>query len=282
MTGSFIQVWEYLWRDLWSPLGDFSQNNNSAPQDLFIVLFDTADDFLSPRPTELELVEIRNDPIKAQQRFQTLKGTDFTNEFAIINFLEAVNQVIVDYDIPGFEEYYQYLLKTIIKKFNLRYRVDSPFVIRFLLPGSFHNLYDELHRINTGNVHLSDLIDDFEKAYDRYTRTQDPTDLKTCIAKASNYAEGLASFTCGHAGTLGALSGELSKSLNVWPHDGIKEALQNLYRFCSDYPGIRHAGNQRNALRLLAPRDAIFTCLLVLSFSGYLSSQIDEQVVLGI
>jgi hypothetical protein len=278
MTGSFIQVWEYLWLDLWRPLGDFSQNNNSAPQDLFIVLFDTVDDFLSPGPTELELVEIRNDPIKAQQRFQTLKGTDFLNEFAIINFLEAVNQVIVDYEIPGFEEYYQQLLKTIIKKFNLRYRVDSPFIIRFLLPGSFNNLYVELHRINTGNVHLSSLLDDFEKAYDRYTRTQDPTDLKTCIHKASNYAEGLASVTCGQAGTLG----DLSNRLHVWPHNGMKEALQNLYRFCSDYPGIRHGGNQRHAHRLLAPRDAILTCLLVISFSGYLSSQIDEQVVLGI
>ena len=36
-------------------------------------------------------------------------------------------------------------------------------------------------------------------------RTQDPTDLKTYIAKASNYAEGLASATHGAAGTLGAL-----------------------------------------------------------------------------
>jgi hypothetical protein len=278
MTGSFIHVWEYLWSDLWGPLGDFSQNNYSAPQDLYIVLFDIADNFLSPGLTELELVEIRNDPVKAQQRFQTLKGTDFSNEIAIINFLEEVDQAIIDYDIPDFEEYYQQLLKTIIKKFNLRYRVDNPFVIRFLLPGSFDNLYAELHRINAGNVHLSGLIDDFEKAYDRYTRTQDPTDLKTCIHKASNYAEGLASLTCSQPGTLG----ELCNRLRVWPHDKMKEALQNLYRFCSDYPGIRHGGNQQNAHRLLAPRDAILTCLLVISFSGYLSAQIDEQIVLGV
>jgi len=278
MNGSFIQIWEYLWTDLWSPLADFNQNNAVVPPDLFSVLFETVEEFLSPAPAEQELIEIRNDPIKAQKRFQSLKGTDFTNEFAIVNFLEEVNNVVRDYEIAGLEDFYQQHLIEIIQKFNLRYRVDSPFIIRFLLPGSFNNLYTELHRINTGCVHLSGLLDDFERAFDRYIRTQDPTDLKTCIAKASNYAEGLASFTCGHPGTLGALS----RQLHDWPHNGMQEALQNLYRFCSDYPGIRHAGNQQNAHRLLAPRDATLSCLLILSFSIYLTRQIDEQTVLGI
>jgi len=72
------------------------------------------------------------------------------------------------------------------------------------------------------------LLIDFEKAFDRYARAQDSTDLKTCIAKASNYAEGLASATRGGAGTLGALCNQLTD----WPHDKVKEALQNLYKFC--------------------------------------------------
>jgi len=165
-----------------------------------------------------------------------------------------------------------------LKKFNLRYRLEEPFVLRFLLPGSFSNLYAELQRLNSGNAHLHGLLTDFEKSFDSYIRKLDPTDLKTCISKASNYAEGLASASHGSAGTLGALCNQLTD----WPHDKIKESLQSLYKFCSDYPGIRHAGNPAGVRRALAARDVTLASLLLLSFSGYLSPNIDENVVLGI
>jgi hypothetical protein len=177
-----------------------------------------------------------------------------------------------------FDDFYQQLLGSVLKKFNLRYRLEEPFVLRFLLPGSFNNLYDELQRLNSSNFYLGSLLADFEHAFDRYARTQDPTDLKTCIAKASNYAEGLASATRGVAGTLGALSDQLTD----WPHDMVKEALKNLYRFCSDYPGIRHAGNPANARRALAARDATLASLLLVTFTGYLCPQLNEHLILGI
>lgn len=164
------------------------------------------------------------------------------------------------------------------RKFNLRYRIEDPFVVRFLLPGSFSNLYAELNRLNAGNAHLAGLLIDFEKAFDRYARVQDPGDLKTCIAKVSNFAEGLASATHGTAGTLGALCDQLTD----WPHDRVKEALKSLYKFCSDYPGIRHGGNPAGVRRDLATRDMTLACLLVISFTGYLTPNIDERLVLGI
>jgi len=150
--------------------------------------------------------------------------------------------------------------------------------LRFLLPATFANLYEELHRLNAGNGHLAGLLTDFEKAFDRYAHTQDETDLKTCIAKASNYAEGLASATCKTAGTLGSLSDRLTD----WPHDKVKEALKNLYHFCYDYPGIRHGGDASNARRDLAARDLTLASLLLLSFCGHLSPDVDELAVLGI
>jgi type I restriction enzyme R subunit len=194
-----------------------------------------------------------------------------------VHFLEEAHDIIADYDVPGFEDFYRRLLRDALRKFNLRYRLDEPFTLRFLLPGSFSNLYEELHRVNVGNGHLVGLLNDFEKAFDRYARTQDPTDLKTCIAKASNYAEGLASSTHGTAGTLGALCDQLTD----WPHDKVKDALKNLYKYCSDYPGIRHAGNPAGVRRDLTTRDMTLASLLLLSFSGYLTRQIDEHVVLG-
>jgi hypothetical protein len=53
---------------------------------------------------------------------------------------------------------------------------------------------------------------DFEKTFDRYARTQDPTDLRNCIHMASNYVEGLASVSAGIpavGNTLGRLVGSL-------------------------------------------------------------------------
>jgi hypothetical protein len=281
MSGSLRQAWDYLALELWEPLADFSTDAAEAPQDLFSDLFTSADEFLSPRPTDSELEEIRNNTDKARERFLTLKGTDFISESAIVHFIEQAREVIADYEIPGFEDMYSRLLRDVLRKFNLRYRLDEPFILRFLLPGSFANLYDELHRANLANTHLSNLLADFERAFDHYARTQNPTDLKTCIAKASNYAEGLASVTAGNpatGNTLGALAGRLTD----WPHDKIREALVNLYHFCCDYPGIRHGGTPANALRPLATRDMTLASLLLLSFSGYLSATLDERVVLGV
>lgn len=278
MSGSLRNVWEFLPVELWEPLSGYSVRGFDAPPDLFGDLFSAASDFLAPRPTHTDLEETRNNPMKARQRFLALEGTDFASESAIVHFLEETREVIADYELPGFEELYRKLLRDVLRKFNLRYRLDEPFTLRFLLPGSFSNLYSELHRLNTGNGHLAALLNDFEKSFDRYARNQDTTDLKTCIAKASNYVEGIASATQGTPGTLGYLCDQLTD----WPHDKMKEALKSLYKFCSDYPGIRHAGNPAGVLRDLATRDMTLASLLLLCFSGYLSPVLDERTVLGL
>ena len=277
MTGSLRQAWEYVATELWEPLAAHA----AAPPDLFSDLFKVVDDYLAVATPEPTFEVIRNDPAQARASFLGLKGTDFASESAIVHFLEEARDVIVDYEIPSYEDLYQRLLRDLLRKFNLRYRLDDPFNLRFLLPGSFTNLYAELHRLNASNAHLASLLADFEHAFDRYARTQDPTDLKTCIAKASNYAEGLASVTAGVPAT-GNTLGALCNQIGDWPHDQIKESLQKLYKFCSDYPGIRHAGRPAGVRRDLVARDVTLACLLLLSFSGYLSPVVDELVVLGV
>lgn len=277
MTGSLRHAWEYTVADLWEPLAAHS----NAPPDLFSDLYKAVDDYLAVATPEPQFAAIRNDPAMARESFLALKGTDFVSESATVNFLDEARDVIADYDIPGYEELYKRLLRDLFRKYNLRYRLDEPFKLRFLLPGSFTNLYAELHRLNSTNAHLSDLLADFEHAFDRYARTQDPTDLKTCIAKASNYTEGLASATAGNP-TTGNTLGSLANTLTDWPHDKVRDALVNVYHFCCDYPGIRHGGTMASARRTLAPRDATFASLLLLCFTGYLSPQVDEKAVLGV
>ncbi len=53
-----------------------------------------------------------------------------------------------------------------------------------------------------------------------------------------------------------------------------------LYKFCSDYPGIRHAGDPDGMRRDLSAKDSTLICLLMLGFTGYLSPNIDERSVL--
>ncbi|MFA4917722.1 MAG: hypothetical protein WC581_00565 [Thermodesulfovibrionales bacterium] len=274
MTGSLRNHWEYTPEEIWEPLAA----HNSAPPDLFNNLYEAAEDFLALPTPEPLFEEIQNDAVKAHTAFSALSGSDFRDETAIVEFLETAYEVIVDYDVPGNPEIFKQLLRQFIGKYNLRYRLDDPFKLRFLLPGSFTNLYSELQRLNSTNGHLSGLLQDFEHAFDRYARSQDAADLKTCIAKASNYAEGLASTTHGNPGTLGALCNHIGD----WPHDKVKEALQNLYKFCSDYPGIRHAGNPNGIRRDLSAKDSTLICLLLLGFTGYLSPLVDERSVLGV
>lgn len=274
MTGSFRNHWEYTPPDIWEPLA----SHESAPPDLFNDLYDAANDFLALSTEGAQFEEIRNDGIKAHDAFYALNGSDFTSEIAVMDFLEKAYEVIADYDVAGYAEFFKLLLRAFIRKYNLRYRLDDPFKLRILLPGSFSNLYSELQRLNTSNGHLHSLLQDFEHAFDRYARSQNAADLKTCIAKASNYAEGLASSTHGNPGTLGALCNHIGD----WPHDKVKESLQNLYKFCSDYPGIRHAGNPNGTRRDLSAKDSTLICLLLLGFTGYLSPNIDERSVLGV
>ena len=278
MNGCFRDTWSYFNAEVWHPLADFSNKDAAAPLDLFSDLFAAVDEFISPRATDIELEEARNDPLKARQRFIALKGTDFTSESAIVQFLEEAYRVVVDYELKGFEELYQRLLRDALRKFNLRYRLEDPFYIRFLLPGSFTNLYSELHRLNASDSHLSDLWNDFELAFDYYVRGQSDAELRSSIARASNYLEGLASATNGKAGALGTLCNNLSD----WPHDKVKEAVKNLYSFCSDYPGIRHAGNPNNRKRQLDRRDAVAVNVSLIAFAAYLSTKLDQGAMLGV
>jgi hypothetical protein len=274
MIGSLRNHWEYTPEEIWEPLAA----RENSPPDLFNDLYGAANELLALPTSDALLEDIRNDAAKAHDAFFALKGSDFRDETAIVEFLEAANEVIADYELSGYTEFFKLLLREFIRKYNLRYRLDDPFKLRFLLPGSFTNLYSELQRLNTSNGHLTDLLRDFEHAFDRYARAQDPSDLKTCIAKASNYAEGLASATHGQPGTLGVLCNQIGD----WPHDKVKEALQNLYKFCSDYPGIRHAGSPKGMRRNLSVKDSTLICLLLLGFAGYLSPSVDERSVLGV
>jgi hypothetical protein len=277
VSGALRSVWRYLDSDLWEPLADFGNDDVGAPASLFGDLYGAAVEYLSPAPMPRSLEQASSDPDRARELFLALQGSDFASESAIVRYLEHVHELIDEYEVPGYADRFVRLMKDVQEKYNLRYRVEEPFELRFLLPASFMNLYEELYRHHAADPHLATLLADFEGAYDGYLRNDTAVNLKTCIHKASNYVEGVLGAANGSHGPMGKMCDQLQD----WPHTTIKQSLLNIYGFCSEYPGIRHAGNPDGAHRELEARDLTLASVLLLSFSGYVSAEVDEWIVLG-
>lgn len=249
---------------MWSVLA----RSRKAPSDLFIDLYRTATDWLQNPPEYQQFELAMNDPTQARQAFEQIRGEDFENELSIIGFLESAFDTIRDFGIPRYERLYRYLVQSFIKKYNLSYRVDEPFRMRLVLPGVFANFYENLTSANGDDPHLRVLMNNFEQSFGSYARTKQAHELNACITTAFIYAEGLAGKTTGENDTLG----KLCDCLKCWPHVTLRESLKTLYGFRNQYPGLGHAGEPEGKLRDLEPRDAIVVCLLLLSFSGYLTN----------
>lgn len=54
---------------------------------------------------------MRNDPEAARRRFLSLNGSDFENEFALVQYLERVDDVVADYELGGFQSLYHRLVR---------------------------------------------------------------------------------------------------------------------------------------------------------------------------
>lgn len=268
MNGRLIDRWEYTWADIWEPLG----THPDAPADFFNEVYRTAIDNFKRKPSYNDSSIATSDPEKAQEAFRHIKGKDFKGETSVITFFEDTYEALEEFGIDNLLSEYRCLVEEFIKRYNLRYRVAKPFDLRVQLPWLYADVYHELLRLNQDDEHLNDLMEQFEDAFDNFIRTRRRRDLSTSIAKASNYAEGIASHMSGaNKGTMGKMLG----SLNVWPHKAVQEAVDKLYGFCSDYPGIRHSGNESGKIRPLNAKDTILISALFMAFSGYMHNQVD-------
>jgi hypothetical protein len=273
MIGSLFDHWKYTGPEIWSALA----RSRRAPADLFIELYRTASDFLLNPPEYKQFELSMNDPVQAGQAFEDIRAQDLGSEVTVIAFMEAAFDTIDDFGIARYANLYKRLVKSFSRKYNLRYRVDDRFKLRLVLPGAFASFYEELSRLHRTDGHLGGLMNDFEQAFGSYARSKQSHDLRTCILKATIYAEGIAGKTDGTTDTLGAICNRLA----CWPHITVRESLKKLYGFCSDYPGIRHPGNPEAKLRELEYRDAILISLLLVSFSGYLSNEVRMEDTLA-
>lgn len=282
MMGRLLDSWKYTWTEIWQPLDAIP----NKPRDLFIQLYQTV---LAQLKTPLsyadyqtpEMVERLNNPDAAKKAFRQIKGQDFSGEASATTFVTDVNAYLEELGKPTISDRYYRLVKSFLANHNLRYRLEQPFHLSVQLPWVYADFYAQLCRTSLQDPHLRGLMNDFEEAFDTFLRTRARRDLKTSIARASNYAEGIAAknLRSANSNTLGTMAEELTKQ-RVWPHDAIRRALQELYIFCSDYPGIRHAGDNGNMLRPLEARDTIVVSILLLGFSAYMHGQVNFDTLI--
>jgi hypothetical protein len=268
MIGRLIDRWEYTWADIWEPLG----SSPDAPIDLYNELFRTVLEKLRGKPTYDELSLVGSDPQLALEAFQQIKGKDFKNEVEVVAFLEDAYEALEEFGQAPLTQAYVDLIRDFLQLYNLRYRLVEPFGLRVQFPWLYADVYSNLCQLNESDPHLLELMAEFEEAFDTFVRSKRHRDLRTSISKASNYAEGIASVA---VGTNGGTLGKLVDQLEVWPHDKVRESVKNLYHFCSDYPGIRHAGNKTSKLRDLDAKDTILMSALLMTFSSYMQTGID-------
>ncbi len=99
---------------------------------------------------------------------------------------------------------------------------------------------------------LDDLMKEFENSIRDLRIDCSDGCIKTCIQKQVNLLEWTGK-TC--PGVTERDLGGICNQLGTWPHQAIKTSLKNLYRFASDYPGIRHGSNHSGAIRSIEMRD---------------------------
>jgi hypothetical protein len=272
MRGEFIGVWSETWTDIWEELA----NHEAAPDDMFCELYRELTSYLKAQLSVEELADIIDNPIQSIEAFKNIKADELISERALVDFFEKAYDVLDEFGKDDLNNEYFNLLLAFINKFSLRYDLRHPCFICPTLPGLFSSLIRDITTITNRDPHLNSLMKDFEDAVRDLRMGCSDNRIRTCIQKQVNLIEAMGMQCPGVThNTLGAICNQVG----TWPHDKIKEAMQNLYKFTCDYPGIRHGGTPANALRSIEMRDMVAISILLVGFAPYLTDRLDADVI---
>lgn len=273
MRGEIIGVWSEMWRQVWRKLAD----HRDAPDDLFCELYRELNTALTdPKDPATDLAAIVDDPDQARVAFRNTKAVALKGELAAVEFLERAHGVIDDFGVEALTNKYFLLVRDFLDKYSLRYDLRRPFSLHPTLPGVFARLMRDLRQITTQDAVLAGLMRDFEDSVRDLKGDQSARRVKQCIAAQFNLLEALLRQ---HPNTHGNTFGQMCNETGDWPHEAVKESAQRLYRFASDYPGIRHGGTPANQLREVDMRDMLAMTISLAGFTPYFTQMLDPNRV---
>ncbi|HYE47807.1 MAG TPA: hypothetical protein VEA44_18715 [Caulobacter sp.] len=223
------------------------------------------------------LAEATDTPALARVSQRRLRGSAFSTEADRVNFLEAAFEVLEDLGGDELSNTFFNRIQRFIDKYSLRYDLRRPFSLHPTLAGVFSGMVRELKSIAAADAALLPILRDFEESVRDLRVDSSERNIKTCIQKQVNLLEALGQ---GHPNAAGANTlGRISDNIGTWPHEQVKEAIKNLYRFTCDYPGIRHAGTAANQLRPLGMTDLVAISAVLAGFAPYLADALDASAV---
>lgn len=280
MQGELIGVWSETWREIWLPLVDepLGEGGEGVPEDVFCELYRALDPALSPRNSVEDLADIIDDPVQSRAAFEGITETDLADERALAGFFEAAHDALDELGGDGLTNRYFNLLSRFIEKYNLRYDLRRPCTLCPTLPGVFASLVRDLRALTNQDPHLDSLMKDFEEAVRDLRYDASDRRIRTCIQKQFNLLEAMGS---AFPGVTGNTLGTICDQVGTWPHEKLKLAMKNLYRFGCDYPGIRHGGTPASALRPMEMRDMVAVSILLTGFTPYMESGLSADAIFG-
>ena len=226
--------------------------------------------------TAEQLADIIDAPVQAEEAFQNATASDLRGERATVGFLEAAFDSLEEFGGDELSNTYFGLLESVIQKYSLRYDLRRPCLLCPTVPGVFANLMRDLRDATSQNPHLDGLMKDFEEAVRDLRQDASDSRIRTVMVKQVNLLEAMGSMAPGVTeNTVGKICGQV----NTWPHKKVKEAMQCLYSFTCNYPGIRHGGDPNSALRTIEMRDMVSMSILLAGFMPYLTDQVDAEVI---
>ncbi len=270
MRGEFIGVWSETWREIWAPLID----QDNIPDDIFCEFYRELAPALKTRPSVEDLADIIDDPAQSREAFEKTRAEDLGGERSLVAFLEAAQPVLDDLGGDLLSNNYFNLLAGFLDKFSLRYDLRRPCTLCPTLTGVFASLVRDLRTVTSQDAHLDSLMKDFENAIRDLRIDCSDGRIRTCIQKQVNVLEALGARCPGVTrDTLGAICGQV----RTWPHAKVQEAMENIYKFTCNYPGIRHGGTPRSAIRDIDMRDMVAMSILLAGFTPYLTDQLNAD-----
>lgn len=221
---------------------------------------------------------------------------DAPSEHAIVETLEKSFKPFDDAGGDQLSNEYFVAVQTFIEKFSLRYDVRRPSYNRRMsiyptLPGMFTKMLRELKTATDQDPDLADLMSAFEETIIDLRDERSPTRVKRCIAAQFNLLEALLSHhpdvvsfnddiaSGAKPGKEANTFGAMCDTAKVWPHAGVLNSAKELYRFASDYPGIRHGGKPKSKKREIDMRDLLSMSVVLTGLFPYLNSTIDPEKI---
>ncbi|WP_428249828.1 hypothetical protein [Ferrovibrio sp.] len=246
-----------------------------APEDFFCELFRELNAACSaPLDPATELADTVDNPDQARTAFRRTKASAFMGEVALLEFMERAHAVMADLGGDPLANRYFILTEAFLTKYSLRYDLRRPFSLNPTLPGVFSRLMRDLKDATAQDADLHPLMMEFEDTIRDLRADRSAGKIKSCIQKQVNLLEAIGQ-RC--PGVTTNTLGQICDQVGTWPHNKVKDAMKELYRFASDYPGIRHGGTPANSLRNIEMRDLVAVSILLAGFSPYLTNLINPD-----